>query len=459
MATPKYLDTANKLLWIGFLLILAYVPFHALIYVWAGTTIGHIDWFKIVPQLMIAAVTPLAFWLFAKDKKLRLAMVGRRVNWLVLWYIVLHIAIAAWRRPEARALIAGLMINLRIVAMFLLGQILAHHYTDKKDVKLLTKVVLTTGLMTIVFGVLQITVLPSDFLRWFGFGPGTIRPFTKLHDGSNVLRYSSTLRGPNPFGAYIVVLMSALLPLVRSAKKQQARVAIAASLAVLVCTFSRSAWIAAMLAVALYAALQATPAQLKRGLTFGVVGMVVAAAIVVAFRDNNFIENSIFHTDETNVAVTSNDGHIAALQAGLKDVVNQPLGTGPGSAGPASVNLQKSGTRMAENYYVQIAQEVGVVGLVLFVMIYATVLLRAFSMRKYRWPITLFVSGMGLAVASLLLHIWADDTLAIIWWGVAGYVLYLPAKAQLTFPASKDSIARKSIKNSLLKGWDQRLAA
>ena len=415
----------------GTITLVGLMPFHALIYVWLGTNLGHIDWFKIWPELAIAALTPLAVMSFVRDDKLRGVLMSRKINWLILWYVALHLAIAAWRQPELKALIAGLMTNLRIVAMLLLGQIMAHQWPDRKTAETFARVVIFTGLATVVFAVLQVTILPDDFLRWFGYGSTTIRPYTKLHEGSNVLRFSSTLRGPNPFGAYLVVILSSLLN--RSYRSKQRTVVlftVALAATALLFSFSRSAWIASVIACGLAYWVHALPNARRRVGLIAAAGVVLLATGVVIFRDNNVIENAFFHTDESNVASTSDEGHLAALRAGVQGVAEDPLGDGPGTAGPASVNLTKMSPRISENYYLQLAQEVGVIGLVLFLLIFALVMQRAYAQRLYVWPQVLLVSGIGLAVANMLLHVWADDTLGIIWWAMAGYYLYLPSKAQ-----------------------------
>ena len=104
-----------------------------------------------------------------------------------------------------------------------------------------------------------------------------------------------------------------------------------------------------------------------------------------------------------------------ALRIDIGDVdqalVFQPLGRGPGTAGPASVYNQGK-VRLAEDFYVQIGQETGVIGLVLFAAISTVVLLRLYRGRSRALLLVLFVSGAGLVIVNLLSHSWSDDTLA-----------------------------------------------
>ena len=93
-----------------------------------------------------------------------------------------------------------------------------------------------------------------------------------------------------------------------------------------------------------------------------------------------------------------------------------------GSAGPASVyNSHK--VRIAENYFVQIGQETGWLGFGLFIAI--NVLLGQALWRRRSDPLALglFAALLGLSFINLLSHAWADDTLGLLWWGLAGVAL------------------------------------
>ncbi len=105
----------------------------------------------------------------------------------------------------------------------------------------------------IVFGVLQVIVLPKDFLSLFGYGPQTIQPYLTVDNNEAYIRINSTLRGPNPLGLYVVVMTAFVGALLYSYHKKRAVyspilsavVAGACVLLVLFHTYSRSAYIVA----------------------------------------------------------------------------------------------------------------------------------------------------------------------------------------------------------------------
>ncbi len=111
----------------------------------------------------------------------------------------------------------------------------------------------------------------------------------------------------------------------------------------------------------------------------------------------------------------------------MDDVLSEPLGRGIGTAGPASVYNRPAGeTRIADNYFVQITQEMGWAGLILFMSIYALVAKGLWLRRKDNLALALLVSLIGLSAVNLFSHAWTDDTLAYIWFGLAGIALAKP---------------------------------
>jgi O-antigen ligase len=101
--------------------------------------------------------------------------------------------------------------------------------------------------------------------------------------------------------------------------------------------------------------------------------------------------------------------------------VHQPFGAGPGTAGPASEHNNHP-ARIAENYFLQVGQEAGWLGLGLFIAI-VVLIGKSFWDRRIepnQLVIVMLSSLVGLIVVNLLLPAWTDDTLAYVWWGLAG---------------------------------------
>jgi O-antigen ligase len=106
----------------------------------------------------------------------------------------------------------------------------------------------------------------------------------------------------------------------------------------------------------------------------------------------------------------------------VDDIVSHPQGGGVGTAGPADF-YNPGIARIAENYFLQIGQEAGIIGMALFIAICLFVGGLLYKLRAEPLAMALFVSLIGITFVNLLSHAWTDDTLAYIWWGLAGVAL------------------------------------
>jgi hypothetical protein len=140
-------------------------------------------------------------------------------------------------------------------------------------------------------------------------------------------------------------------------------------------------------------------------------------------RHNPTYENIFFHTQTgSSIKTSSNDGHLSAFKDGIHDLLNEPLGRGVGTAGPASV-YNNNNVRISENYFLQIAQETGWAGLIIFITITYLVACELWYRRSEILARFLLASLAGITFVNLLSHAWADDTLAYLWWGLTGLAL------------------------------------
>jgi len=151
---------------------------------------------------------------------------------------------------------------------------------------------------------------------------------------------------------------------------------------------------------------------------------VLSAGAFLSVRNNYQVQNIFFHSsDSSGSRVSSNAARVSAISGGLKDISNNPLGGGVGSAGPASLRNLKSPPKIAESYFIQIGQEVGIIGLLSFVVVNILLIIRLYKQKDDPLARALLASLIGLIFVNLVSHAWADDTLAYVWWGLAGIAL------------------------------------
>jgi hypothetical protein len=197
-------------------------------------------------------------------------------------------------------------------------------------------------------------------------------------------------------------------------------------------SFSRSAWLGALVAVGFIAVLELHQRFSSKLLLPAVAVIVVLLAAGYGLRHNVRFENIVLHTQSHSAAkMSSNQGHVQALKSGLSDLVHEPLGRGPGTAGPASV-YNNHPSRVAEDYFVQIGQETGWLGLVTFLLINLGVGYLLWLKRRDPLALSLLAGLLGISFINLFSHAWTDDTLAYVWWGLAGIAMVPAARKHET---------------------------
>ena len=435
MHEDNFATKCTRLAAISVVLILALVPFHAFLTVWLAGVFGHYTALRLwsLALLVIAVVAvKLLFW---RDKALRTELLRSRLTWLIVLYIAVQfvwgVVALLTHHVSRKALGYGWIINTRFVLFLLLTWVLATKTTFLK--RHWQPLIFWPAAVVIIIGLLQYLVLPYDFLKHFGYASSTIYPFETINHNIHYIRIMSTLRGANPLGAYLVVVLSLLLAQLVRLKHNRLWYSLLglAGMLTLIFSFSRSAWIGLLLSSLVVLISFYKTDHARRWLIGGsIVVLIAAGAGALVLRHNSTFQDAILHTDShSKIAHTSNGDHLSALKTGLHDLSHNPLGDGPGSAGPAS-EYNNHPPRIAENYFVQVAQETGWIGLVIFVAINALLAKLLWQRRQDPLALGLFAALIGVTFINLLSHAWTDDTLAFIWWGLAGVALAKQAKSK-----------------------------
>ena len=409
------------------IIIIVVVPFQGFLPIFGYHLFGHYTAFRLWDEvaLLIAVIGTLV--LMVIDHKIRFNTLYRRLVWVIIVYILLNLSLGLIAYVNhgvtAKALGYGLIVNLRYLLFFLITLAVALRMSKLKNS--LQKIVIIPAIIVIVFGLLQIFILPHDFLKYFGYGPRTIPITETINNNSRYIRIASTLRGANPLGAYMIIPLSfVLLLLIRSKKLDWQKILFLLSgLIVLFFSFSRSAYLGAILSFC-FILLMSDLAQkhLKKILGLFGVALVILLLLFGLLHNNKVFQNFAFHTQtNSKVKTTSDAQHASALIDGVKAVIHNPLGKGPGTSGPASYYNHHE--RNPEDYYLQIAEEDGVVGLILFLTITVGIGYILWLRRDDPLALFLLASLIGISFVNLLAYAWSDDTLAYIWWGLAGIAM------------------------------------
>jgi hypothetical protein len=420
------LGTIDKTYVIILLVIFGGIVLQGPISVGLGTLFPHYDLLiKSWKEILMLVAGILAFIILRQKKQTAILKEPLMVG--IAIYAALHLLSLLVFGGTAASIEAGLAIDLRYVLFFGLVYIAVRLYPEYT--RTFIKVGIAGALVVVVFALLQVFVLPPDILKYLGYNANTIVPYLTVDQNSSFIRINSTLRGPNPLGAYAAMVLSIVVGWLiskRTSFKDSSPliviVLLVGGIVSLWASYSRSALIGVVVALAIV--LVATNIKRhKKAILVGAAIILIALGMgIVATRNTDFISNVVLHDNPVGGSSTKSDqGHLSSLQAGLNRALGQPFGAGIGSTGSAS--LYGNAPLIIENQYLLIAHEVGWVGLAFFVMVFVGILSRLWQRRGDWLALGVFASGIGLAVIGLLLPVWTDDTISIVWWALAAIVI------------------------------------
>jgi hypothetical protein len=422
------MQNLKRIPYISSLILLAYMPFHIFLSQWLSTYSGGLDLWKIgkdIVLMMLVVFTICLVWWQGKGNKL--------FNGLVVFtglYGALHVILWAVH-PDIyrRSAELGIIYNMRLPLCAILGYG-ASLLVPKFAFSSITKAILIISTIVAALGIIQY-FLHSDFLTHFGYSiQRGARPTFTIDTNNSLIRIMSTLREPNALGAYLILPASLLAAGLLRTKDKNKQMLLGGMLGLhllaILLTYSRSAWLGVVVAVAIIVWRQSRSqitAVIQRFWLVAAAVVVLMTAGLFALRNTTFFQQYVIHSNPTEQAVDldSNDYHKLLVEQGLKGIRQEPLGHGPGTAGLASIQNPKGG-QLTENYYVQIGYEVGVLGLLLFIGLNVWMYIRIWRRRDYI-AAALCASFWAYVLANMLLHTWSNEAVAAQWWILAGMAL------------------------------------
>ncbi len=427
-ARHQWHDLLTNILQYGIMLLLILLPFHAFMVIVISHVTGHelalAAWKDAIVLILAAAGIGLALldknfgWL---KHRTNYAILGAIASGMVASIINWHFDIT-W--------LVGIKTTLLPLVLFLTVQQVAKAFDDS----ILEKLVLLPALLVSVVALWQFLAIPTTLLSQLGYSAATIQPYQGVHPGFDFGRAFATLGGPNQLGAYLI--LPAVWLFLRAVKLDNRRERLASAIGfcivagAVVVSFSRSAILA--LLVGLVAALFSSIPKKWR---WPLVGALAAAVLIgwfgvrtVLHYDPGTAARSFLLRGElsaTGQVVGGDSGHVQAVEQGLEKVSEHPLGLGLGSAGPASFYGHQL---LTENWFIQIALELGVIGLAFLIFAFARLFIN-FHRKSGIFTMAMFASLAGLLVANLFLHTFADSTLGLTYFALAGIALARPEEA------------------------------
>lgn len=298
----------------------------------------------------------------------------------------------------------------------------------------LIRATLISAAVVLVFGLLQATILPQNFLENFGYGKyqgeyvagAPIAACQYLEHTQTVCRATSFFGGPTRYGTYLLLIIGLLLPFIFSQGKFKkfALALLALAIINIFLTYSRSIWIGT--SAAAFATAFILMARTKCSARS--IGMGIIAIFTAIFIAGTALVFSNIDLKTVLIRASSTSAHSQLLKEGIQKIIKNPLGYGLGTAGPASVHFEKF---LPENWYLQIGLEMGIAGLVLFLgilfLLFKNLLTSARADIDAK-KLGLFFALLAVAIAGLFTHSFEETTTVLILFGFIGIFSNLQVK-------------------------------
>ena len=423
MKLDRLAEFCNTIIAWGIAAILLIMPFHAFI----SITLGSLGFTQVLIQSWKEAlVLVMGFvWLIYCVAKNRILVKFDAVNIIFGLIIFLSLFVTVFIHPSSKAVLFGIKTNLVAIVLYFIAQIPLSQKTFIK--RNIAWIVILPGLMVAVLAILQSTLIAPALLESIGYNSTTIDP-KQIVDGSlKVFRAFSTLGGPNQMGAYLILPLVFCLTYGIKHRKWLFLLFSLPMFAGIFLSFSRSAWIATIVSVFLCVVFVLSKKQKVVFIMTSIAFVSIAAVVLFNLSlSNQKIQNVLLHGRYFENQIQGSDSQrLESIASATNTIKSQPLGHGLGSAGPAS--FQSEAPVISENWYLQIAYEVGVLGLVLYLAAFTGLLGEFVRDRKNPFAIGLLSATVGILIVNLFLHAWADSTLVLIMFALYG--LYRGKKA------------------------------
>lgn len=400
---------SNIIFWfLGILLIL--LPFNAIInsFFVHSLNISAVSYWK---EIMFVVLIGLSFVSVMLERRELFKIQYIWLSGLIyLCLLIIHLAKSGVSLPNIIAFrLDGLIVGTVFLGL-VLANILAKDYLQKLINWFVGSVFASLVLSLLVYFLLGNESLVSIGFRsdWSTYYINQGLAFCQRIEHSELCRFQGFLSGPNQMGAFLLMYLGAANLV--SYKKMYKYVFWVVGLLALVLTFSRSAWLGFIFGWGLYLMV------LQKDMIWkywkqALIGMCCVVLLgIVGFGDQ--VKSVIIRSE-------SNSGHVYLWMEGFDFWMdNFWFGNGLGSVGPASRYLSED-YLIPESWFLQVAGQFGVVGLVSFCLFYISMVYSLYKQKKY--PV--LIIWISLLIPLNLLHTFESASLVYALGIISGFVL------------------------------------
>lgn len=427
----------EKFLFYSALALIVYMPLHVFIVQSASLLTGGLDVWKAGKDVFIALLVPTLLYVSYRKKLFQISF----FRWFIILgavYTLLHVLYLLFDASDHNpSTILATAYNTRLLAYLLLGFVVGSFKKGERYLKYLVTASVITGTIVAAFGVAQY-FLPHDMLESVGYSVERgIKPMFFIDDRPELPRVMSTLKDPNSLGAYLIMPIlftgyalrsksANTLLFIRPFRRKVLAAMLSIQLLALWFTFSRGALLGLFLSVGTLILLSKRREAFnytKKYALLIILGALIIGGGLYGLRNTQIVQDYVFHAAVSTNEADPNQKRLDLQEEAIGDIVDEPEGHGPGTAGLVAIRNPQAGL-LTENYYLQIAYEVGWLGITLFISILvllAKVLLRQSRNNIYSRVVLSALVAYGFY--SLLIHFWSNEAVALQWWLITGAVI------------------------------------
>ena len=406
------------------LVLLTLLPWHAFLKTWLSSLFlgSNADFLPTISNVLslwkeiLLAVLIIVFLVFNKTKGFWQQFTRGHWVWLGA-YVITLLLFAGIQAPNAIALILGIRTDLLFVPVLFLGILVANRIDKKQFTNILWVSIISLSI-AVGIGILAWFVSPDIGVN-FGYSPYQSsfvenKPLPVYHclfiDEQCIPRLQATFSGPNQAGSLMILLLGLLATVISNSQFYILHFTFLIPLIGLALTFSRSAIIGAIVS-----SFMLVPRKI----------FLIALSGIVILTTGIFVLKSDLITHGL-----SSSEHWEKTIAGITRVIEKPLGTGFGTAGPVSRRLfGPEKALISENWYLQIAEEGGIVPSLVFIAWLGMLIYRLFK-KTERFARTMAFVLLATSLQAFFLHLWEDSVVTMLIWFFVGLALsrqkYLP---------------------------------
>lgn len=419
--SDKLKQEYHKIQFILIVIFLAFLPFNAVLQTFFEHRLG-VQWLNYFKEIILIFILLInLIWL--TEFKLKLKKFIEKVKiasgdqniliYCLLGYLLLIVLSFLFREVySAKEFIYGFKYD-GLLFICLLAALTLPPKTKEYTYDIIKKYFIAVC-SAISIGLFLHFVVGPENLTWLGyrndwstFYSNEALAFCQKIENDQTCRFQGTFSGPNQAAANILLALTVGLTLFKHKFLNRRTLIIFSliSLTALFFTFSRSSWLAIILAsfVSVILTYRQNLLKIVSSLSLGIIITGIFTLILIPEKILRF---------------ESNNERVMLIKDGLTEFMNAPiLGQGMGFAGPAS--HFGNNPIITENWFIQVAINYGLVGLILFIVLYFIVLKNLYLKKEFY-----FVSLMiGLLIPLNLLHYFEDSSFVYSLFFILGLIL------------------------------------